>query len=283
MTDRTPLESVVGISPFHEPAARLVAAVDAAGGFGVLDLGRGDRDVRDELELAVRWTAGSFGVRMGAGCAIRPAELPEQVDLVVVETPSDLAVGRRMLVEVTSLREARIAAAAGAYGVIARGHEAGGRVGELSSFVLLQQLVAELDLPIWVCGGIGPQTAAAALVGGAAGVVLDSQLALLPEADTHSAVAAAVAAMDGSETVIRDGYRVLNSRLLPTPQDHVTDLGARDPHTQWVPVGQDGFLAAEFAGRHTDVAGVVRAIRSAMGDTCGAGVARTLAPGSVLA
>ena len=88
-----------------------------------------------------------------------------------------------MIAEVTDLAEARAAAAAGAHGLIARGMESGGRVSALSSFVLLQQLAADatLGLPIWVAGGIGPRTAAACLIGGAAGVVLDSQLALMPE------------------------------------------------------------------------------------------------------
>src|SRR3569833_1986672 len=42
-------------------------------------------------------------------------------------------------------------------------------------------------------GGIGPRTAAACVVGGAAGVVLDSQLALMPESDLPDEVLAAVA------------------------------------------------------------------------------------------
>ncbi|MEK8169095.1 nitronate monooxygenase [Streptomyces sp. M19] len=79
--------------------------------------------------------------------------------------------GRRLLAEVTSGEQARAAVAAGAHGLIARGHEAGGRGGELSTFVLVQQLLAdEADgLPVWACGGIGAHTAAAAVAGGAAG------------------------------------------------------------------------------------------------------------------
>ena len=53
--------------------------------------------------------------------------------------------------------------------------------------MLLQQLLAdaEFDLPVWACGGVGPHTAAAAVAGGAAGVVLDTQLALLAEAEPN--------------------------------------------------------------------------------------------------
>ena len=155
--------------------------------------------------------------------------------------------GHRVLVEVTSLSEARAAAAAGAQGLIAKGSESGGRVGELSTFVLLQRLLAApgLDLPIWVAGGIGEHTAAAAVVAGAAGVVLDTQLALLPEAELPEEIRATLRAMDGSETVLVDGHRVLRT-------DAVT------------PVGQDGFLAARFLKRHTDTTGAVRAVQAAI-------------------
>ena len=118
--------------------------------------------------------------------------------------PTDFA--GRVLVEVTSLKEAKLAAAAGADGLLARGHEAGGRVGELSTFVLLQQLLGydDLDLPVWAWGGIGPRTAAAAVVGGAAGVVLDTLLSLLPEAETPEHLAALIRTADGSETTVVD-------------------------------------------------------------------------------
>src|SRR5688572_11813783 len=69
----------------------------------------------------------------------------------------------RVLAEVTSTDEAVTAVAAGAEGLVAKGWEAGGRVGDLTTFVLLQQLLAaDLGRPIWAAGGIGPATAAAA-------------------------------------------------------------------------------------------------------------------------
>ena len=68
-----------------------------------------------------------------------------------------------MLVTVTSIDEALAAEAAGADGLIAKGNESGGRVGESSAFVLLQKLVERVATPIWVQGGIGPHTAAACL------------------------------------------------------------------------------------------------------------------------
>ena len=58
-------------------------------------------------------------------------------------------------------------------GFIAKGHECGGWVGESSAFILAQQVLNRTPLPVHVQGGIGPQTAAACLAAGAAGVVLD--------------------------------------------------------------------------------------------------------------
>ena len=85
-----------------------------------------------------------------------------------------------MLAQVTSLDDARRAIAAGARGLIAKGSEAGGRIGDETTFVLLQRLV-ELDVPVWAQGGIGEYTAAACIAGGATGIVIDTQLALVRE------------------------------------------------------------------------------------------------------
>src|SRR5438067_801835 len=209
-------ELVIGLSPLGRPSARAVAEIARAGGLGVLDLGAGDARVREALELAARWSPVPFGVRVPEGCRLRPEDLPEAVDTVVLAAnspwrPAELA-GYRVLAEITGREEAMQAANAGAHGLIARGHEAGGRVGELSSFVLLQQLTAQTALPVWVCGGIGPHTAAAAVLGGAAGVVLDTQLALLPEAELPAEVIDAIAGSDGSNTTLADGHRVLQRR-----------------------------------------------------------------------
>ncbi|MFB9908674.1 SDR family NAD(P)-dependent oxidoreductase [Allokutzneria oryzae] len=291
-------ELIIGVSPFGEPNARLVAALCRAGAIGVLDLGPGDRRARRALDLATRWTPGTFGVRVAPGCVLRPRDLPTRVDTVVLGVGSPwspaeaaFAEGVRVLAEVTSPEQARAAVAAGAHGLIARGHEAGGRVGELSSFVLLQKLVAELDVPVWVNGGVGPHTATAAVIGGAAGVVLDSQLALLAESDLPEEVTAAVATMDGSETVLVGGHRVLLRRGPGAPatadltEDEVAArLGGRDLREQLLPVGQDGFLAKQFADRFRTAADCVRGLREGVLESLRSdSAADALRPGAPLA
>ncbi|GAB7106059.1 hypothetical protein JCM4814A_43730 [Streptomyces phaeofaciens JCM 4814] len=275
-------DMIIGITPFGEPDAGLALAVGRAGGLGVLDLGAGDRRSREALARLRRASPGAFGVRVGPGCRLSLADPdtggPHTV-VMAAEAPwpvAETAERYRVLVEVTGLDGAREAVRAGAHGLIARGAECGGRIGELSTFVLLQQLLAapDLELPVWACGGIGPRTAAAAVAGGAAGVVLDGQLALLAESALPEPAAAALRTLDGSETVVVAGHRVLLRRgpdapKLPDdagPQAVAALLGARDPAAQLFPVGQDGFLAARFAERWGDVRRTVRALRDAVLD-----------------
>ncbi|MFJ6081363.1 SDR family oxidoreductase [Streptomyces sp. NPDC092369] len=269
---------IIGITPLREPDARLAAAISRAGGLGVLDLGAGDRRTREALARLRRWVPGPYGVRIGAGCRIRAGEITDGPTTVILAADAplgtvDLAGSHRVLVEVTDLDQALDAVRSGAHGLIARGSESGGRVGELSTFVLLQQVLADprVDVPVWACGGIGPRTAAAAVAGGAAGVVLDSQLALLAESGLPEAAAAALRSMDGSETTVVAGHRVLHRRGPDAPKVRTEDpvevarsLGAQDLRTQLLPVGQDGFLAARFAERWGDVGGVVRGLTAAV-------------------
>ncbi|MFD5425656.1 SDR family NAD(P)-dependent oxidoreductase [Streptomyces sp. NPDC127084] len=307
------VDLVIGTTPFGEPDARLAAAVCRAGGLGVLDLGTGDRRARDALAALRRWAPGSYGVRIGPRCRLGPDELgparaltgesgavrartaapvpagpaphapdPARPGTVVLApgaawTPGDVPPGHRVLVEVTDLDSARAAVRSGTDGLIARGNECGGQVGELSTFVLLQQLLNTAELrgvPVWACGGIAPRTAAAAVVGGATGVVLDIQLALLADAETPEHIAAVLRTVDGSETVVAAGLRTLRRRGRPERGDAEDDR---------LPIGQDGFLAARFAERWGDTGRAVRAVM----DTVRAAVRedtaeRALGPGSAM-
>ncbi|MCA6094847.1 SDR family oxidoreductase [Streptomyces sp. SCA3-4] len=254
--------TVIGVSPFGEADPRLVAAVRRAGGLGVLDLGGGGRHAREALALARRWTGGEFGVRIAEDCALRPDELhdrhapgPHTVLLAPgAGRPEDWGRGVTVLAEARSRAEARAAVRAGAAGVVARGSECGGPAGELSTFVLLQQLLADPDVgvPVWACGGIGPNTAAAAVLAGAAGVVLDVQLALLDEAATPPALARLLRTTDGTGTVLADGRRLVDRDRPGLP------AALRD---RPVPLGQDAFLARRFARDHRTVGAAVRSVR----------------------
>lgn len=277
-TDR---DLVVAVSPFGEPNPRIVIAAERAGALGLLDLGRDAGAARRGLaEIARRLGAGRYGVRVPVGCPIGPEELPAEVDTVLLADPAGhtpdgvagwaAAAGRpRVWAEITDPAEAAVAVAAGAEALVAKGHETGGRVGGTTTFVLLQQLLADpaFGLPVRAYGGIGPHTAAAAVAGGAAGVLVDVQLALTPEGEAGlpAEVADAVRAMDGSETKLVQGHRVYARPDLTPPQGPVAGLlGARDLRTQLLPVGQDGASAARLAARHRTTGGILQGIRSAV-------------------
>ncbi|WP_405804197.1 SDR family NAD(P)-dependent oxidoreductase [Streptomyces sp. NBC_00210] len=264
---------VVVLSPFEEPNAPMVAAAERAGALGLLDLGRD----RERARAAMDGLRGRYGVRVPAGCRVTPAELPAAVDTVLLAEENwrtgtgewAAGRGRRVWAEVVSPAEATAAVAAGAVGIVAKGHEAGGRVGELTTFVLLQRLLAdpEMTVPVLAAGGIGPHTAAAAVAGGAAGVVLDTQLALTSEGTEPlpAAVAAAIRAMDGSETTLVAGHRVYARPDLAPPKGNLAELlGARGLHTQPLPIGQDGATAARLSLRHRTTGSVVQAVRAAV-------------------
>ncbi len=288
---------VVAVTPFEEPHPRIVTAAERAGALGLLDLGRDPAAARRAfVELARRLggggggaggeaggsagSGGRYGVRVPTGCPLGPGELPPAVDTVLLADPAShtpeqmaawaAAAGRpRVWAEVTSRTEAARAVAAGAGALVAKGHEAGGRVGGTTTFVLLQQLLAGAGagVPVRACGGIGPHTAAAAVAGGAAGVLLDVQLALTAEGEAGlpAEVIAALRAMDGSETRLADGHRVFARPDLTPPEGPVAALlGARDLRTQLLPVGQDGAAAARLAARHRTTGGVIQAVRAAV-------------------
>ncbi|MFC3899220.1 SDR family NAD(P)-dependent oxidoreductase [Lentzea rhizosphaerae] len=202
-------ERVLCLSPFSTPNPAFVVAAERAGAVGVLDLGP---DAAADLGRVLKRHPRAFGVRLHGPLTV---DLPEEADIVVVDlaeyVPTKAELGeRRTIVLVTSAAEAVEAIEFGAAGLIAKGAESGGRVGGSPAFVLLQQVLALTDLPVWVGGSIGPDTAAAAVAGGARGVVLEGQLTLVAEVrkQISGEIVNAVRMMDGADTVVNDGLRV---------------------------------------------------------------------------
>jgi len=180
-------------------------------------------------------------------------------DQVTRQVPLLHGLKARVLVEVINADTATAAERAGADGVIANGNEAGGRVGEDTTFILLQRLRLTVSLPIWVQGGIGPHTITAAFIGGAAGVVLDSPLALLAESPLPPPLKARIASMDGTEAQCREvmGHpltRVLSPRGIPL----------QEPGAPLPPLGQDACFAHCLAERYGTVGRALRGLRTGL-------------------
>ena len=123
-------DDVIGLTPLERPDVGLVVAAWNAGILGVLDLGR-DPSAAQRALAATSQMVRAFGVRVPDPRVVDT--LPVSVTTVIVTTSTDIArfLPRRVLVQVTSLEDARAAVAAGASGVIAKGCEAGGRIGEI--------------------------------------------------------------------------------------------------------------------------------------------------------
>ncbi|MGH3521854.1 MAG: nitronate monooxygenase, partial [Mycobacterium sp.] len=289
-----------GVTPFGQPSAPLVVALSRAGAFGVLDTGKAADVALSALHSAAAGVGANndatFGVRVSDLDVVAPGELPTCVSTVVVaagSAPLDERLARwkprRVVVEVLSLEEAVLAQRAGADGLIARGSECGGRLGDVGAFVLLQQLTPRFDIPVWCQGGVGLHTAAAAVAGGAAGVVLDTQLALVKELQLPALVRAAISSMDGAETAVVGGHRVFVRPDLATapahagPDEVAARLGVELPDSL-LPAGQDTAFAAGLARRFHTAGGVVHAVRTAMRRQIrSAATHKVLEPGSAFA
>lgn len=200
--------------------------------------------------------------------------------------------GLRLVLEVVSSAEAALADGLALDGLIAKGHEAEGRVGEETAFILLQRLRSERSEPIYVHGGVGLHTAAAYLLGGARGAVLTCPLLLTRESPLSDEILARLARLDGTETQchalsseLASPASPLRYRLYARPgspaaeavqalvrrcqelpaAEAVSELRAhvQAPPRQraWV-LGQDIAFAGRLAARHGSTAAVLQALQA---------------------
>lgn len=285
-------EFVVGISPLEVPEAGLVLALYKAGAKGVLDLGHDRERALNAIGQLTTQHDLRFGVRISRETA--DISLPPQVDLIVTPFPMEVnhwkVQGRKVFSQVCSVEEARAAEANGVDGLIAKGNESGGRVGEDPCYILLQAIIPVVKISVWAQGGIGLHTVAAAIASGAKGIVLDSQLALFSECLLSEQVKRAIAAMDGSETVVVAGHRVFTrpGLSLPTadssPEEIEKRFGTNNLKEDLIAVGQDGAFAKDLAERFRSISGLVRSIeRTAAAQIRQAKILRPLGPRSAWA
>ena len=122
------------------------------------------------------------------------------------------AAGIRLLACVTSLREARLAEAAGVDALVAQGIEAGGHRGvfepalgdaAMGTLALVRVLVRQCRLPVIAAGGIMDGAGIkAALALGAAGVQLGTAFVLCPESSANAAYREALQSERAHDTAI---------------------------------------------------------------------------------
>lgn len=178
--------------------ASLAAAVSEAGGLGIIAGGTAPVDfVRAEVRKAKKLTDKPFGVNImllsefaediatmvceegvkvittGAGAPGKYMEIWKEHGIKVIPVVPSVAIAKRMV-------------RSGADAVIAEGTESGGHVGELTTMVLVPQVVDAVDVPVIAAGGIADgRGVAAAFLLGAEGVQVGTRFLTAFECTVH--------------------------------------------------------------------------------------------------
>lgn len=215
--------------------AELAAAVSSAGGLGIIspnaaepDWGKAGENLRSQIRKAKGLTDKPFGVNfsiqlIGDDRSLIDIAIEEGVRVVTIGAGSPALHtgylkehGVKVLHVVASVRHAKGAEKNGVDAVIAEGYESGGlnSPDELTTFVLVPQIVDEVSIPVVAAGGIcDAKGFVAALALGAQGVQMGTRFLA-----THECVAsqsykeAIVAAMDTSTVIM--GRTLIPTRAL---------------------------------------------------------------------
>ena len=146
--------------------AELAAAVSEAGGLGLIAAGGAPADVvRGEIKKARELTKKPFGVNV-----MLMSPFAEEVMQVIIEEKPAVVVtgagnpakfipllkeaGIKIMPVVASVALAKRLEKSGVDAVIAEGTEAGGHIGEITTMVLVPQIVDAVEIPVIAAGGI---------------------------------------------------------------------------------------------------------------------------------
>ena len=199
----------------HVSRAPLVAAVSAAGGLGIIGSGgMSPENLREEISAVRRKTDTVFGVNL----MLLDPYIDEQVDVVLSEHVPVVTTGAgnpakymecfakagiKILPVVPAVALARRMERAGADGIIAEGTESGGHVGEVTTIVLVPQIVDAVSVPVVAAGGIADgRGLAAAIMLGAEGVQMGTRFLASVEAPVHDNFKNAILAANERSTTV---------------------------------------------------------------------------------
>lgn len=203
---KTPLCELLGIeAPIIQGGmawiadAELAAAVSNAGGLGLISAMNADAEwLRTQIRKAKTLTNKPFGVNI-----MLMSPFADQVAQVVVEeqvkvvttgagTPAKYMpmwkeAGIAVLPVVASVAFAKLAERSGATAVIAESCESGGRIGELTTMVIVPQVCDAVIIPVIAAGGIGDgRGVAAALMLGAIGIQIGTRFLTAHKRNVHA-------------------------------------------------------------------------------------------------
>ncbi|MEL7667310.1 MAG: enoyl-[acyl-carrier-protein] reductase FabK [Actinomycetota bacterium] len=211
--------------------AELSAAVSNAGGIGVIGAGHMPTDLlREQIRLAKTLTDRPFGVNL----MLLTPHIDDIVQMVIDERVPMVTTGAgnpgkymaglkeadiKVVPIVPSVALAKRMESIGADAIIGEGMEAGGHIGELTTMVLIPQLVDAVEVPVIAAGGIADgRGVAAAFALGAEGVQLGTRFMCAEECTIHPAIKEQVLKAKDRDTVVTGrstGHpvRVLKNKL----------------------------------------------------------------------
>jgi acyl transferase domain-containing protein/NAD(P)H-dependent flavin oxidoreductase YrpB (nitropropane dioxygenase family)/NAD(P)-dependent dehydrogenase (short-subunit alcohol dehydrogenase family)/acyl carrier protein len=171
-------------------------------------------------------------------------------------------------------------------GIILKGNESGGMVGENSSFILMQKWLHQTRLPILLRGGISPHVAAACAAVGVAGGVLDSQILLLQESPIAEDLTPIIEHLSGNETaavgnsdsgeyfrlLLRPNYETANRFSIEGDGKNAAalkqlvqgNINWKTPKSGLLPLGQDVCMAKQWGRQRMRMSDIIRIMESAV-------------------
>lgn len=216
LTDMFGIEHPIVLAPMGAVSGgRLAAAVAEGGGLGMIGGGRGDAAwLQRECALAASSTERPWGIGLlswaidhdilAAAIGWRPAAIMLSFGDPAPFAPAVHDAAIPLIVQVTSMAEARRALDVGADVVVAQGTEAGGHGGGRSTLPFVPAVVDVAGaVPVLAAGGIADgRGLAAALVLGAAGAVIGTRFEATTEALLDADEATAIVAAGASDTIL---------------------------------------------------------------------------------
>jgi acyl transferase domain-containing protein/NAD(P)H-dependent flavin oxidoreductase YrpB (nitropropane dioxygenase family)/NAD(P)-dependent dehydrogenase (short-subunit alcohol dehydrogenase family) len=215
---------ILSISPDGPQRPTIAIAACKAGHLGCLNLEFAQlADAQSQTIYLRRFTQRAYGIRVGlqSPADFAPLFQDQNASPAFVLITGGLDETQKawiafcqqqsvqILFEAVSVREAAEAIQLGAQQIVLKGNEAAGRVGHDTSFIILQKWNQFLqrdenaslrEIPYWIQGGIGLHTAAAGVIAGVCGFVLDQQLLLARESTVDESLKQWIASADGSES-----------------------------------------------------------------------------------
>jgi enoyl-[acyl-carrier protein] reductase II len=182
----------------HVGTAELVSAVSNAGGLGIIGCGYYQADwVKQQIHLTKQKTTRPFGINV----PLTSPYAKEVIDIILQEGVTIITTGTgsprpyidrfkqagmKIIPVISTVAAAKHVEEAGADAVIAEGMESAGHIGEVTTMVLVPQVVDAVKIPVIAAGGIADgRGLAAALSLGAQGIQMGTRFVCSTECIAH--------------------------------------------------------------------------------------------------